>query len=106
MKREDLLAYLIVLNYQPVIDQLSEADYKIGRAHMMGCLDRVIRQLEVCCNDSSVLNLAELVKAREKENGSLKDSERLRHLTSLCAIEIHQLISLGDFFEKEIEGNS
>ena len=99
MIREDALAYLVVLNYKPVLDQLSEDDYKIGRAHIEGCLSRIINQLESNKEDNLLIDLAKAIHAREKENGNPTDPKRFEHLTSLCAVELHQLITVGEFFE-------
>lgn len=118
MKREDLLDYLVVLNYQPVIDLLSEADYKIGRANMEGYLGRVLEQLDKEGPDRvDIIKLADAIRAREKENGNPIDigrseqslkvvPSRLLQLTQLCALTLYGKFFIADFFENEIEGNS
>lgn len=61
--REDLLAYLVVLNHEPVLKKLSDEQKKIGNAHMMGCLFKVMDQIE----DGSYLRTA--IQNREHLNG-------------------------------------
>lgn len=63
INREDLLAYLVVLNHEPVLKKLSEAQIQVGRQHMMGCLVRVMDQIE----DGSYLRTA--IQHREYLNG-------------------------------------
>ena len=61
--REDLLAYLVVLNHEPVLKKLSEDQKRVGRQHIMGCLIRVLDGIE----EESYLRIA--IKNREHLNG-------------------------------------
>ena len=46
IQREDLLAYLVVLNYYPVIQKMSTYEVSLGSKFIEGCLIRLIDQLE------------------------------------------------------------
>jgi hypothetical protein len=59
----DLLAYLVVLDVKPVLNQLTFNQLKTGHQHVMGCLVRLIDQIE----DESYLKIA--IKNREYLNG-------------------------------------
>lgn len=41
LKREDLLAYLQVLNYGPSLEELSFSEIEMGLRHIPGCLSRI-----------------------------------------------------------------
>lgn len=60
--RNDLLAYMVVLNHKPVLDRLSVDQINIGRQHMLGCLSRLMDQIE----PESYLKNA--IKERERLN--------------------------------------
>lgn len=60
--RNDLLAYLIVLNHKPTLDLLSEDQKRIGNQNMIGCLHRVFDAIE----NESYLKIA--IKKREDLN--------------------------------------
>jgi hypothetical protein len=63
INREDLLAYLTVLNYEPILRRISSDQYQIGRKHEEGCLIRLLEDIE----EDSYLRIA--IKNRERLNG-------------------------------------
>lgn len=97
MNTEDALAYLIVLNHPPIIEKLSEQEWKIGQEHLNGCLMRLADQLEQD-QDEYVLSmfLLQTIRKREKVNAvDDEDPDRLkyvRHLNKSCSEMIWQLL--------------
>jgi len=59
----DIYAYLIILNHQPVLKTLTEQQLKAGRENMSGCLVRLKEDIE----PESYLLIA--IKNREQLNG-------------------------------------
>lgn len=93
MKREDALAYLVVLNHQPIVEQLLDSDYSIGRQNMQGCKDRIIDQLEEQeRKNEQLFKLSELIIDREKENITTTNNKKLSVLTELCARTLYARI--------------
>jgi len=63
INRTDVLAYLVVLAYHPVLAKLSVADNQTGHLNMAGCLNRVVSSIE----EGSYLKQA--ILERERLNG-------------------------------------
>lgn len=67
----DVVAYLIVLGYQPALDRISSfAPLTLldARQEIMGCLVRIMEALEYS-DDPDERGLLELIRYREKLNG-------------------------------------
>lgn len=69
--KNDILAYLIVLNYIPVIKKISFADQKVGISNIVGCLHRVENFLNF-----KNFQLASMLKYRESLNGHYSTHRR------------------------------
>ena len=61
----DILAYLVVLSYGPVLDKLSWSELKTGHANLLGCLMRLYDALE----NENYSHILELIRYREMLNG-------------------------------------
>lgn len=88
MVRDDVLAYLVVLDHPPVMAQLSRDDIWTGREHQGGCLLRIQEQLQ---DDKFLLNA---VKERERLNGLVgKNNPQLLLATAECANSLYQILT-------------
>ncbi len=84
----DLIAYLIVLNYNPVLKKLTTKQYDSGKWKMLGCLHRLCLSLD---NDE-IINA---VIIREKLNcnlpyGNIQLSEATANLANMIYNFINQ----------------
>jgi hypothetical protein len=87
--KSDIVAYLIVLNYQPVLDQLTPEEYEAGRQKMLGCLHRV----EAILGEQDL----HLVKYRERLNGMYPVGHPgLQRATEECAKALYEKMRAVD----------
>jgi hypothetical protein len=94
--KEDILAYLVVLNWRPIIEQLSSEEYNIGAQNMVGCLFRVT---DFFVSEKN-FNLALLIKKREELNGKHPVGHpELNLATERCANRLFSYMRTRDSFE-------
>ncbi len=93
IQRDDLLAYLIVLNYEPVLNKLSPGERAIGHCNIMGCLIRVEEQLDTHFMGTYSLTAASLlckIRLREKLNSKNPSTDpRLQESTADTANSLY-----------------
>lgn len=100
MKREDVLAYLIVLNDDRTLDQMCESDdFNIGLSHMLGCLMRVIDQLE----EKQDFKTLELLRRRETLNGlNLSTNNYEKNYIYIARDVYRQFPCIKEFFFNQV----
>ena len=87
--RQDLLAYLVVLNDEGTLVRLTQDERNDGRANMVGCLHRLVDALERSDIIGAGLVL-KLVKHREEINGRWQKQmpEQLAWATRCAALQV------------------
>lgn len=85
----DLIAYLIVLDYLPVLNKLTRTQYEQGKYNLLGCLHR----LEKSIKNEEILHA---ILTRESLNGTIPygngEHRHLSEITENLAKMIYELI--------------
>lgn len=94
----DILGYLQVLNYGPVLQRLTPSEITIGRQHLMGCYCRLMESLEKEVLDGSSRTMYVAIQKREHLNAHMllpNDDPRLLAATGEVANMLLEYIREG-----------
>jgi hypothetical protein len=92
-KKEDVLAYLVVLGCK----HLSYSEHQIGTNNIIGCLERIVSQAR-----QYDVKLAELIEKREHLNGRWwfeENNEEFDRLTQECNHKLYNLYLSLDLYQ-------